>query len=77
MDTSRSGRRQGIPVLVLGIALLVGGTGAAPAAAPRLIKVDRGTNLAATVSPDRSSIVFDLQGVLWSIRMAGGSATIL
>ena len=75
MDTSRSGRRQGIPVLVLGIALLVGGTRAAPAAAPRLIKVDRGTNLAATVSPDRSSIVFDLQGVLWSIPMAGGSAT--
>ena len=27
MDTSRSGRRQGIPVLVLGIALLVGDTG--------------------------------------------------
>ena len=75
MDTSRSRSRQGVPILVLGIALLVGVTRDAPAAAPRLITVSRGTNIAATVSPDRSSIVFDLQGVLWSIPMAGGTAT--
>jgi Tol biopolymer transport system component/cytosine/adenosine deaminase-related metal-dependent hydrolase len=39
------------------------------------VTVDEGTNVAATVSPDRATIVFDLQGTLWSIPFAGGAAT--
>ena len=76
MNISRS-RRYAAPLVILGIALVVGGTRTAPgwATSPREIKVTRGTNIAATVSPDQSSIVFDLQGILWSLPIAGGTAT--
>src|SRR5438093_4996524 len=79
MNISRTARWLAIPISILGIAAIVGGThiAAGRAAAPQQVKVDRGTNIAATVSPDRSAIVFDLQGVLWSIPMAGGTATAL
>jgi Tol biopolymer transport system component len=40
----------------------------------RTVTVTEGTNIAATVSPDQSTIVFDLQGVLWSIPFQGGTA---
>src|SRR5438105_2733104 len=76
MNISRN-RRYAAPLVILGIALVVGGTRTAPgwATSPREIKVTRGTNIAATVSPDQSSIVFDLQGILWSLPIAGGTAT--
>src|SRR5438445_398627 len=76
MNISRS-RRYAAPLVILGIALVVGRTRTAPgwATSPREIKVTRGTNIAATVSPDQSSIVFDLQGILWSLPIAGGTAT--
>ena len=76
MNISRS-RRFAAPLVILGIALAVGGTRTAPgwATSPREIKVNRRTNIAATVSPDQSSIVFDLQGILWSLPIAGGTAT--
>ena len=72
MDISRTARRFAIP---LAIGLLGSGARIATArhATPQ-VSVNRGTNIAATVSPDRSTIVFDLQGVLWSIPMAGGVA---
>src|SRR2546421_143992 len=59
MNISRS-RRYAAPLLLLGIALVVGGTRTAPgwATSPREIKVNRGTNIAATVSPDRSKIAY-------------------
>ena len=70
-------RRLAIPVVVLGIASFLGGTRIARGWGTRHVTVDRGTNIAATVSPDRRSIVFDLQGVLWSIPFSGGTATAL
>lgn len=74
MDVSRAARRFAIPLLIVSIGLLVAGRRIAAGQVTH-VKVSRGTNIAATVSPDRSTIVFDLQGVLWSIPMAGGTAT--
>jgi Tol biopolymer transport system component/imidazolonepropionase-like amidohydrolase len=47
------------------------------AAAPtrvQYITVTEGTNLAATISPDRRTLIVDLQTSLWSIPAAGGPA---
>jgi len=41
------------------------------------ITVSAGTNVAAAVSPADGHIVMDLQGVLWSLPQAGGTATAL
>ena len=41
----------------------------------RTITVHEGTDIAITVSPDRSRIIMDLQGMLWSLPAAGGKAT--
>jgi Tol biopolymer transport system component len=40
----------------------------------RKATVSEGTNIAATVSPDQSTIIMDLQGSLWSMPFKGGSA---
>ena len=40
----------------------------------RTVTVTEGTNIAATVSPDQSTIIVDLQGALWSIPFKGGTA---
>src|SRR6266851_8103931 len=78
MDVSRTARSFAIPLAIVSVGLLVTGARIAAAKHARAqVRVDRGTNIAATVSPDRSAIVFDLQGVLWSIPMAGGAATAL
>ena len=39
------------------------------------ITVTEGTNIAVTVSPERGAIIMDLQGVLWSVPIGGGTAT--
>jgi Tol biopolymer transport system component len=39
------------------------------------VTVKEGTNIAATVSPDRRTIVMDLQGALWRLPIQGGNAT--
>lgn len=39
------------------------------------LKVDEGTNMAISLSPDQSSIVLDLQGTLWMLPVQGGEAT--
>jgi Tol biopolymer transport system component len=44
------------------------------AGATTSVTVTEGTNIAATVSPDRKTIVMDLQGSLWSLPFAGGTA---
>ncbi|SEC03938.1 amidohydrolase family protein [Terriglobus roseus] len=38
------------------------------------VAVTEGTNMAATVSPDGKTIVFDLQETLWSLPIGGGTA---
>jgi len=38
------------------------------------VTVHEGTNLAATISPDHKTIIFDLQSTLWSIPVGGGTA---
>ncbi len=40
----------------------------------RKATVSEGTNIAATVSPDQSTIIMDLQGTLWSMPFKGGNA---
>src|SRR5580704_2891263 len=48
----------------------------AVAAAPptRTVTVTEGTNVNVTVSPDRKTIIMDLQETLWSLPIAGGTA---
>src|SRR5215470_6120403 len=53
------------------IALLAGFGGSGT----QRVTLTEGTNIAATVAPDREHILMDLQGALWSLPMAGGAAT--
>lgn len=39
------------------------------------LPLTQGTNIALTLSPDGKTIVFDLQGTLWRLPVAGGKAT--
>jgi Tol biopolymer transport system component len=39
------------------------------------VRAERGTNIAVSVSPDRRTIVMDLQGVLWRMPASGGKAS--
>lgn len=39
------------------------------------VSMDEGTNMALDLSPDASTVVFDLQGRLWTIPLDGGMAT--
>jgi Tol biopolymer transport system component/imidazolonepropionase-like amidohydrolase len=39
------------------------------------IQLTQGTNIAAALSPDGKTLVFDLQGTLWKMPVAGGKAT--
>lgn len=41
------------------------------------VTVDQGTNMAATISPDGTRIVFDLHGILFGLSRAGGTAEAL
>jgi hypothetical protein len=43
-------------------------------AVKKTITVDEGTNLALTVSPDHTRVMMDLQGMFYSMPMAGGQA---
>src|SRR5260370_11562117 len=50
------------------------GAYAATTSVRRTVTVSEGTNLSATVSPDRKTIIVDLQETLWSLPMSGGTA---
>lgn len=39
------------------------------------VQLREGTNLAIALSPDRSTLAMDLQGILWILPVAGGAAT--
>jgi len=47
---------------------------AAEAVKTKIITVNEGTDLAVAVSPDHKTIVMDLQGLLYSLPVAGGKA---
>lgn len=47
------------------------------AGALKTVTINEGTNIDATVSPDHRSIIFCLQGTLWTLPMTGGSAKAL
>jgi Tol biopolymer transport system component len=47
---------------------------AQPAQKSGVLTVHEGTDLALTVSPDRKTILIDLQGMIYSLPMAGGKA---
>jgi Tol biopolymer transport system component len=47
---------------------------AAPAGESKTITISEGTDMAATVSPDHKTIIMDLQGLLYSMPLAGGAA---
>ena len=42
--------------------------------APKIVTVSEGTNISLTLSPDRKTIIMDLQETLWSLPAAGGVA---
>src|SRR5260370_25881513 len=44
-------------------------------AQPKWITVHEGTDFSVTVSPNHQTIIMDLQGLLWSLRIGGGKAT--
>src|SRR5260221_5895456 len=39
------------------------------------VTLTEGPNIAATVSPDHTQLIVDLQGALWSLPITGGTAT--
>src|SRR5213075_3044571 len=47
-----------------------------PDGPPRRIALNlhEGTNMAAALSPDRRTLIIDLQGTLWSLPSSGGAA---
>ena len=71
--------RSGLFATAAGIVLLVGLAAhqgvADSSSAVTTVAVTEATNAAATLSPDHSTIVMDVQGVLWSIPFSGGSGT--
>ena len=56
------------------VALAVICLSAAKNSATRTITVTEGTNVSVTVSPDRKTIIMDLQETLWSLPIGGGTA---
>src|SRR5258706_15478437 len=49
-------------------------TAFACSAAPKIVTVNEGTNVNVTLSPDRKTIIMDLQETLWSLPVGGGVA---
>ena len=43
-------------------------------AAPKVVTINEGTNISLTLSPDKKTIVMDLQETLWSLPVGGGTA---
>ena len=41
------------------------------------VQLQEGTNMAATLSPDQSTLAIDLQGTIWLVPAEGGTATAL
>lgn len=63
-----------VPVLFAFCGLLLCAATTTHSGTTRIVKVSEGTNISVAVSPDRSTIVMDLQECLWSVPMKGGQA---
>jgi Tol biopolymer transport system component len=63
-----------ISILTSPSLLLLAATASAVIPAIQTVTVNEGTNIAATISPDRKTLIFDLQGSLWSLPFTGGKA---
>ena len=68
-------RRQVVAIVGLGVVLALTLSGA-PAPAPALIDVTvhEGTSMSVAVSPDGRTLAIDLQGSIWTLPAAGGTA---
>ncbi|HEX4809357.1 MAG TPA: amidohydrolase family protein [Bryobacteraceae bacterium] len=55
-------------------ALLLGAAVATHPSTNKIVKVTEGTNISVALSPDRGTLVMDLQESLWSLPMKGGQA---
>ena len=76
---SYAAARRGTLILLIAIASFAcnarqGETRTSPTGPPRTATVSEGTNISATISPDQSTIIMDLQGTLWSLPFKGGAA---
>jgi Tol biopolymer transport system component len=58
-------------VIIFTILLICVGANTGPT---RFVTVTEGTNIAATLSPDRKTIIMDLQETLWAMPLGGGAA---
>src|SRR4051794_37215858 len=64
-----------IPILFLGQDMLTGISSKVNAEnGSNMVTITEGTNMAVAVSPNHSQIVMDLQGILWTLPMDGGTA---
>jgi Tol biopolymer transport system component len=64
-----------IAVAALAVVLVSAPAGSQQPASIKTVRLTEGTNIAATLSPDHQQVIIDLQGALWSLPIAGGSAT--
>lgn len=76
--SSRLNRRIGVAlVLIVPFATSLPTLAAPAPAKTKIITVSEGTDMAAAVSPDGKTLVIDLQGMLYSLPIAGGKAKLL
>ena len=61
-----------LTIALLGATLLVSQN--APGPKPIALTIREGTNMAAALSPDRRTLMIDLQGSLWTLPASGGPA---
>ncbi len=67
-------RRSSAVVFWSAVSFLTASSGIVWAGGTQTVAVTEGTNIAATLSPDHGTIIFDLQGVLWTLPIEGGTA---
>jgi Tol biopolymer transport system component len=67
-------RRQSVVIVVLGLVTALYGA-PAPAPAPIDVTVHEGTSMSVAVAPDGRTLAVDLQGSIWTLPAAGGTAT--
>jgi Tol biopolymer transport system component/imidazolonepropionase-like amidohydrolase len=60
---------------VIALAVASPGAGESRGGEPASVSITSGTNTAVALSPDRQTLVMDLQGVFWRLPAVGGSAT--